>query len=319
MCKQAVNSSSVLLGGARWNAFSYLEYASSARLAITFFNSPSSGPAGAAEHQRKAALWTAGFLDRLEFWRSVAAGKVPPPPVPSGGMPPSNVSFGLSCQCEELFSREINSEYQGAVSLILGSIALIIAFLIVALIRFRETLLSTLVYSKAMLGLCGILATLLALTATLGIFSLAGVKINPIAAQVLPFFVFGIALDNVFVMIAEYERAEKVRLSLSFQSLVVCCSAGLKWSKMLTFFFFFFPVQAIRDMHTSSSQDDDASRSKFTIITGKRIAFTMQRAGLGVALSSMCMSIACGLGSVQDFAAVRTLSVEVCKRCCLSL
>jgi Niemann-Pick C1 protein len=66
------------------------------------------------------------------------------------------------------------------------------------------TLLS--VNSKFSLGLFGILIVLVAVSSSIGLFSLVGVRITLIIAEVIPFLVLAVGVDNVFILVHELER-----------------------------------------------------------------------------------------------------------------
>lgn len=65
---------------------------------------------------------------------------------------------------------------------------------------------SALVQSKFMLGVMGILIVLLSVSASVGLFSAAGVKVTLIIAEVIPFLVLAVGVDNIFLIVHEFER-----------------------------------------------------------------------------------------------------------------
>ncbi|KAI5778092.1 sterol-sensing domain of SREBP cleavage-activation-domain-containing protein [Geopyxis carbonaria] len=64
-----------------------------------------------------------------------------------------------------------------------------------------------LVDSKFTLGVSGILIVLMSVSASIGIFSAMGVKVTLIIAEVIPFLVLAVGVDNIFLIVHEFERA----------------------------------------------------------------------------------------------------------------
>jgi Niemann-Pick C1 protein len=65
---------------------------------------------------------------------------------------------------------------------------------------------SALVQSKFMLGISGIVIVLMSVSASVGIFSAFGVKVTLIIAEVIPFLVLAVGVDNIFLIVHEFER-----------------------------------------------------------------------------------------------------------------
>ena len=65
---------------------------------------------------------------------------------------------------------------------------------------------NTLVTSKFTLGLFGIIIVLLSVVSSVGIFSAFGVKTTLIIAEVIPFFVLAVGVDNIFLLVHEFQR-----------------------------------------------------------------------------------------------------------------
>ncbi|KAL9078828.1 MAG: hypothetical protein Q9157_002269 [Trypethelium eluteriae] len=66
---------------------------------------------------------------------------------------------------------------------------------------------NALVQSKFMLGVVGILIVLMSVSASVGLFSAAGIKITLIIAEVIPFLILAVGVDNIFLIVHEFERA----------------------------------------------------------------------------------------------------------------
>ena len=65
---------------------------------------------------------------------------------------------------------------------------------------------NALVQSKFTLGIVGIAIVLMSVSASVGLFSLAGVKATLIIAEVIPFLVLAVGVDNIFLIVHEFER-----------------------------------------------------------------------------------------------------------------
>ncbi|RCH99993.1 hypothetical protein CU098_002250, partial [Rhizopus stolonifer] len=63
-----------------------------------------------------------------------------------------------------------------------------------------------LIDSKFSLGICGILIVIFSVSSAVGIFSFTGKKITLIIAEVIPFLVLAVGVDNIFILCHEYQR-----------------------------------------------------------------------------------------------------------------
>ncbi|KJR85311.1 Niemann-Pick C1 protein [Sporothrix schenckii 1099-18] len=63
-----------------------------------------------------------------------------------------------------------------------------------------------LVESKFGLGFIGVLIVVLSITASIGLFSWAGLKATLIIVDVIPFIVLAVGVDNIFLIVHEFER-----------------------------------------------------------------------------------------------------------------
>ncbi|EMC99929.1 hypothetical protein BAUCODRAFT_62794 [Baudoinia panamericana UAMH 10762] len=65
---------------------------------------------------------------------------------------------------------------------------------------------AALVQSKFLLGIVGILIVLMSVAASVGLFAALGVKATLIIAEVIPFLVLAVGVDNIFLIVHEFER-----------------------------------------------------------------------------------------------------------------
>ena len=65
---------------------------------------------------------------------------------------------------------------------------------------------TALVQSKFSLGIIGIAIVLMSVSASVGLFSAMGIKVTLIIAEVIPFLVLAVGVDNIFLIVHEFER-----------------------------------------------------------------------------------------------------------------
>lgn len=65
---------------------------------------------------------------------------------------------------------------------------------------------AAIVQSKFLLGVVGILIVLMSVSASVGLFAALGVKATLIIAEVIPFLVLAVGVDNIFLIVHEFER-----------------------------------------------------------------------------------------------------------------
>lgn len=139
------------------------------------------------------------------------------------------------------------------------------------------TLLS--VNSKFSLGLFGIVIVLIAVSSSVGLFSLLGVRVTLIIAEVIPFLVLAVGVDNVFILVHELERQNSLHASSS-------------------------PGQ-IGD----GSDDEDDEPASTSLPAEERVARAVARMGPSIALSSITETVAFALGALVPMPAVRNFAI----------
>lgn len=119
------------------------------------------------------------------------------------------VSFNTEISLEHELNKSTNTDAKIVV------VSYIIMFIYASLALGSTTLVArqvmrnpsiALVQSKFMLGVVGIVIVLLSVSASVGLFSAAGVKVTLIIAEVIPFLVLAIGVDNIFLIVHEFER-----------------------------------------------------------------------------------------------------------------
>jgi Niemann-Pick C1 protein len=119
------------------------------------------------------------------------------------------LSFSTESSLEEELNKSTNTDAKIVV------ISYIIMFIYASLalgsttVGFK-TLLNqpavALVQSKFSLGVIGIVIVLMSVSASVGLFSAASIKVTLIIAEVIPFLVLAVGVDNIFLIVHEFER-----------------------------------------------------------------------------------------------------------------
>jgi len=119
------------------------------------------------------------------------------------------LSFTTESSLEEELNKSTNTDAK------IIAISYVIMFLYASLALGATTLTvrtilrepaTALVQSKFMLGVVGIIIVLMSVSASVGLFAAAGIKATLIIAEVIPFLVLAVGVDNIFLIVHEFER-----------------------------------------------------------------------------------------------------------------
>ncbi|KAI4276572.1 MAG: hypothetical protein LQ337_002402 [Flavoplaca oasis] len=119
------------------------------------------------------------------------------------------LSFSTEISLEQELNKSTNTDAKIVV------ISYIIMFLYASLALGSTTLTvrsilhnpaNAMVQSKFTLGVIGILIVLMSVSASVGLFSACGIKVTLIIAEVIPFLVLAVGVDNIFLIVHEFER-----------------------------------------------------------------------------------------------------------------
>jgi Niemann-Pick C1 protein len=130
------------------------------------------------------------------------------------------------------------------------------------------------VNSKFSLGLFGIVIVLVAVSSSVGLFSLLGVRVTLIIAEVIPFLVLAVGVDNVFILVHELDRQNS--------------------------------LHALPDRDDDDSNNDDAPTM---LAPEERVARAVARMGPSILLSSVTETVAFALGAMVPMPAVRNFAI----------
>ena len=119
----------------------------------------------------------------------------------------------LSFNTERSLEEELNKNTNTDAKIVAISYVVMLIYASLALgtgtVTFKSLLSkpsTALVQSKFTLGVVGILIVLMSVLASVGFFSAVGIKVTLIIAEVIPFLVLAVGVDNIFLIVHEFER-----------------------------------------------------------------------------------------------------------------
>jgi Niemann-Pick C1 protein len=158
---------------------------------------------------------------------------------------------------------------------------------------------SLFVGSKFTLGLFGISLVILSISSSVGLFSLIGVKVTLIIAEVIPFLVLAVGVDNVFILVHELDRQNNLHGP----------NASLA-SNAMGFQTPMSPAQSQPSPFDSSRDDSVDARSVPQYLSAEeRVARTLAKMGPSILLSSITETVAFALGALVPMPAVRNFAL----------
>ncbi|KAF9818352.1 hypothetical protein IEO21_02867 [Rhodonia placenta] len=158
--------------------------------------------------------------------------------------------------------------------------------------------------SKFTLGLFGVALVILSVSSSVGFFSWAGVKVTLIIAEVIPFLVLAVGVDNVFILVHELDRQ-----NLLHGPNAAATSQGLGYG-------FAAPMSPTHsrsrppfDSLPSNDDSEDAVSTQVYLSPEERVARTVARMGPSILLSTITETLAFALGALVPMPAVRNFAL----------
>ena len=147
------------------------------------------------------------------------------------------------------------------------------------------------VRSKVLLGLFGISLVVLSVASSVGFFSAIGVKVTLIIAEVIPFLVLAIGVDNVFILVHELDRQNQMHgpNALAFSAIS--------------------PTSTVQRAQIESMNESDTGSVPTYIIAEERVARTLAKMGPSILLSTITEIVAFSLGALVPMPAVRNFAL----------
>lgn len=165
------------------------------------------------------------------------------------------------------------------------------------ILALLPTLLS--VNSKFTLGLFGIIVVLLAVSSSVGLFSLLGVKVTLIIAEVIPFLVLAVGVDNVFILVHELDRQNALHGPASSST----STAGRVRNQVVS-------GDSFDDDLLEGADDEDTEMPPPGHLPAEeRVARALSRMGPSILLSAATETVAFALGALVPMPAVRNFAL----------
>ncbi|KAF9040634.1 patched family-domain-containing protein [Panaeolus papilionaceus] len=158
---------------------------------------------------------------------------------------------------------------------------------------------SLFVGSKFTLGLFGIILVILSVSTSVGLFSFLGVKVTLIIAEVIPFLVLAVGVDNVFILVHELDRQNFLHGPNSVPSSYQPTGFDAPLS----------PTNPHRSPFDSTHDDIDAASVPLYLPPEERIARTLAKMGPSILLSTITETVAFALGALVPMPAVRNFAL----------
>jgi Niemann-Pick C1 protein len=157
---------------------------------------------------------------------------------------------------------------------------------------------SLFVEGKTILSLFSILLVVLSVSSSVGLFSLLGVKVTLIIAEVIPFLVLAVGVDNVFILVHELDRQNFLHgpnAAPNYQG--PSSSAAMS------------PSNSHRSPFDSTHDEIDTASMPLYLSAEERVARTLAKMGPSILLSTITETVAFGLGALVPMPAVRNFAL----------
>lgn len=152
--------------------------------------------------------------------------------------------------------------------------------------------------SKFALGLFSIALVILSVASSVGFFSAIGVKVTLIIAEVIPFLVLAVGVDNVFILVHELGR----------QNILHGPNAGPP-EQALSYPTPISPTSRRSQFDSSHTESIDAASLPLYLTPEERVARTLAKMGPSIMLSSVTETVAFALGALVPMPAVRNFAL----------
>lgn len=156
--------------------------------------------------------------------------------------------------------------------------------------------------SKFFLGLFGIMLVILSVSASVGLFSFLHVRVTLIIAEVIPFLVLAVGVDNVFILVHELDRQNSLHGPNAQNPAIVHGGNGPNGQ---------ISPSSYRSpfMSTHDESDADADSVPLHLSPEERVARAVAKMGPSILLSTTTETVAFALGALVPMPAVRNFAL----------
>ena len=147
------------------------------------------------------------------------------------------------------------------------------------------------VRTKVLLGLFGISLVILSVASSVGFFSAIGVKVTLIIAEVIPFLVLAVGVDNVFILVHELDRQNQMHGPNALAFSVIS------------------PTSTFQRVQVESTNESDTGSVPTYLTAEERVARTLAKMGPSILLSTITEIVAFSLGALVPMPAVRNFAL----------
>jgi Niemann-Pick C1 protein len=154
--------------------------------------------------------------------------------------------------------------------------------------------------SKFFLGLFGILLVILSVSASVGLFSFLQVRVTLIIAEVIPFLVLAVGVDNVFILVHELDRQNALHGPNAQNAALLSAGPGGPMSPSS----FRSPFAS-----TNDDSDGDGESMPLHLPAEERVARAVAKMGPSILLSTVTETVAFALGAMVPMPAVRNFAL----------
>lgn len=161
------------------------------------------------------------------------------------------------------------------------------------------------VHSKVVLGSFALVLVMTSITSSVGLLSYVGIKVTLIIAEVLPFLVLAVGVDNIFLLVAELERQNSFYGPNAYQAPPSSATQGLGLSTPMS------PSLRYQVSNPNSVviTNDDSESTPAYLSPEERVARTLARVGPSLLLSASTQAVAFALGAFVPVSAVRNFAL----------
>lgn len=154
--------------------------------------------------------------------------------------------------------------------------------------------------SKFFLGLFGIILVILSVAASVGLFSFLHVRVTLIIAEVIPFLVLAVGVDNVFILVHELDRQN----ALHGPNAQLSALTGNGPNGPMSPSSFRSPFAS-----TNDDSDGDGESMPIHLPAEERVARAVAKMGPSILLSTVTETVAFALGAMVPMPAVRNFAL----------